>query len=74
MFVDVELRQQVKKLALQRKNSDSGVPLAKRRKLNGQERELWVELASQLSRLVGADLDGPVEDLEGHIMFVPPFL
>jgi serine/threonine-protein kinase ATR len=74
MFVDVELRQQVQKLALQSKTSNFGIPLAKRRKLNGQERELWVELASQLSRLVDADLDGPVDELEGHIMFVAPVL
>ncbi|KAK4125293.1 phosphatidyl inositol 3-kinase-like protein [Parathielavia appendiculata] len=68
MFVDVELRQQVKKLVIGRKSGNTMVPPAKRRKLNDQQPKLLLDLTSQVCRLVNADPDSSMDELEPRII------
>jgi hypothetical protein len=72
MFVDGELRHQVQKLALRPKSDGSRDPVAKRRRLNGDESLPWLELTSQLCQLIGVDLDNPMDELEPRILCVAP--
>lgn len=72
MFVDAELRQQVQRLAFRPKNDHTGVPTAKRNKINDSHLPLWLELAGQMCRLVNTHLDSTMEDLESRMMFVTP--
>ncbi|KAK4102952.1 phosphatidyl inositol 3-kinase-like protein [Parathielavia hyrcaniae] len=68
MFIDGELRRQVQQLVIGRNSGDPIVPRAKRRKLNDPEPGLLLELASQVCRLVDADLDSSMDELEPRII------
>ncbi|KAK4155321.1 hypothetical protein C8A00DRAFT_42044 [Chaetomidium leptoderma] len=68
MFVDRELRQEAQKLAPRAKNAKSSGPAAKRIKINNGEPSLLLGLTEQVCRLVDADLDSQMEELESRIL------
>ncbi len=73
-FADAELRQQAQKLVLGPKRDQSEDLVAKRRKIDDREPSSLLELAAQVCRLVGADLNSQMDELESRIMFVNPCL
>ena len=73
-FDDAELRQQAQRLVLRPKRDQSEDLVAKRRKIDDREPSSLLELAAQVCRLVGADLNSQMDELESRIMFVNPCL
>ncbi len=71
-FADAELRQQAQKLVLRPKSDQSQDSAAKRRKIDDSESSSLLELAAQVCRLVDADLNSQMDELESRIMFVQP--
>ena len=71
MFINPGLGLQLQKLAVPRNNDGSGKPVAKRKKLNGDEPSPFHELTSQLWQSVTRDLDTPIDELGPCIMYVP---
>ncbi len=73
-FADAELRQQAQKLVFRPRSDQSQDLVAKRRKIDDSEPSSLLELAAQVCRLVDADLNSQMDELESHIMFVHPLL
>ena len=71
-FADAELRQQAQKLVLRPKSDQSQDSVAKRRKIDDSEPSSLLELTAQVCRLVDADLDSQMDELESRIMCVKP--